>query len=63
MDSFKKYLAEFIGTFTLVLFTCGPAVFVGGEALSSLWVFILAPLVGGALAALLYKFLASKKEN
>ena len=29
----------------------GPALFVGGAALSQLWLFILAPLVGGALAA------------
>ncbi|MBO7375726.1 MAG: aquaporin, partial [Clostridia bacterium] len=26
MKSFKKYLAEFIGTFVLVLFACGAAV-------------------------------------
>jgi aquaporin Z len=32
----------------------GPALFVGGTALSQLWVFILAPLVGGALAALAF---------
>lgn len=32
----------------------GPALFVGGTALSQLWVFIVAPLVGGALAALAY---------
>ena len=31
----------------------GPAIFVGGKALAQLWVFILAPLVGGALAGLL----------
>lgn len=30
----------------------GPAVFVGGQALSQLWLFIVAPLVGGALAGL-----------
>ena len=28
-----------------------PACFKGGDALSQVWVFILAPLVGGALAA------------
>jgi aquaporin Z len=37
----------------------GPALFVGGEALSCLWVFIVAPLIGGALAALVYRFLKS----
>lgn len=30
----------------------GPALLVGGTALSQLWLFILAPLVGGAVAAL-----------
>lgn len=30
----------------------GPAIFVGGDALSQLWLFIVAPLVGGAVAAL-----------
>jgi aquaporin Z len=29
----------------------GPALFVGGSSLSQLWVFLLAPLVGGILAA------------
>ena len=32
----------------------GPALFVGGEAIQNLWVFICAPLVGGALAALVW---------
>lgn len=32
----------------------GPAVFVGGEALRDLWVFIAAPLAGGALAGIVY---------
>ncbi|WP_296325484.1 aquaporin [Treponema sp. UBA3813] len=35
----------------------GPALLVGGEALKCVWVFILAPLVGGALAALVHKCL------
>jgi aquaporin Z len=33
----------------------GPALFAGGTALAQLWVFILAPLVGGALAGLINK--------
>ncbi len=33
----------------------GPALFAGGDALASLWVFILAPLAGAALAAVVYK--------
>lgn len=35
----------------------GPAIFAGGDALSQIWVFILAPLVGGVLAALIWMFL------
>lgn len=33
----------------------GPALFEGGTALAQLWVFIVAPLIGGALAALAVK--------
>jgi aquaporin Z len=32
----------------------GPAIFVMGDAISQLWVFIVAPLVGGALAGVVY---------
>ena len=41
----------------------GPALFVGGTALSQLWVFILAPLAGGALAAVTYGFLYPEGEQ
>ena len=34
----------------------GPALLVGGNALAQLWLFIVAPLVGGALGGLLYRF-------
>lgn len=33
----------------------GPALFVGGKALADLWVFIAAPLAGGALAGVLHR--------
>ena len=33
----------------------GPALFAGGMALSQLWLFIVAPLAGGAVAGLVYK--------
>lgn len=33
----------------------GPALFVGGTALSQLWLFIVAPIIGGILAALVWK--------
>ena len=38
----------------------GPALFAGGDALASLWVFIVGPFVGAALAALVYKLIAKK---
>ena len=34
----------------------GPALFAGGGALSQLWVFLIAPLVGGVLAAVVHRF-------
>lgn len=36
----------------------GPAIFACGEALANVWVFIVAPLAGGAIAALLWKCLS-----
>ena len=33
----------------------GPAIFVGGWAISQLWLFWVAPLVGGALGGLAYR--------
>lgn len=53
---------SFTGTSVNPARSFGPALFVGGDALVNVWVFIVAPLVGGVLAALVYKFLASKKE-
>ena len=41
----------------------GPALFVGGSALSQLWVFIVAPLVGGTIAAFAYQFLYPAGED
>jgi aquaporin Z len=41
----------------------GPALFVGGSALSQLWVFIIAPLIGGALSALLFQIFYPKGEE
>lgn len=40
----------------------GPALFQGGQALSQLWLFILAPLLGGALAAWTWKLLDADPE-
>ena len=41
----------------------GPALFTGGVAMEQLPVFIIAPVVGGVLAALLYKFVLNPKEK
>jgi aquaporin Z len=38
----------------------GPALFAGTDALKHLWVFILAPLLGGALAAVAYGFVRAE---
>lgn len=39
----------------------GPAVFVGGEAISQLWLFWVAPILGGILAALAWKYIFEQK--
>ena len=41
----------------------GPALFEGGKALSQLWVFIVGPFVGGALAAFIWKLIGSDDEK
>ena len=38
-----------------------PAIFLGGEALKQVWVFVVAPFVGAALAALVFKYLNKEK--
>ncbi|MBQ8763157.1 MAG: aquaporin [Clostridia bacterium] len=53
---------SFTGTSVNPARSFGPALLVGGDALSSVWVFIVAPLIGGVLAALVYKFLAAEKK-
>ena len=53
----------FTGTSVNPARSFGPALFAGGEALSCVWVFIVAPLVGGVLAALCYKFLDGGKQE
>lgn len=41
----------------------GPALFVGGEALSQLWLFIVAPLIGAGLAVGIYKVLFATDDG
>ena len=54
---------SFTGTSVNPARSFGPALLVGGEALASVWVFLVAPLVGGALAAVVYKYLTSENTK
>ena len=38
----------------------GPALFVGGWALAQLWLFWVAPLIGGALGGVIYRWLSDE---
>lgn len=38
------------------------AIFVGGNAMGQLWLFWVAPIVGAALAGIVYKFVSSEKK-
>jgi aquaporin Z len=40
----------------------GVAVFVGGWATAQLWLFWVAPIIGGALGALVYRFIGREKD-
>ena len=41
----------------------GPALLAGGDALNQLWIFIVGPFVGGALAACIWKVISLDKET
>lgn len=53
----------FTGTSVNPARSFGPALLMGGSAFSNVWVFIIAPLIGGALAALVWKFLQPANEK
>ena len=56
---------SFTGTSVNPARSFGPALInalAGGNALAYIWVFLLAPLVGGALAAVVYRFLDPEKK-
>lgn len=54
----------FTGTSVNPARSFGPALFAGGGYLTNVWVFIVAPLVGAALAALVFKlFIKTKDED
>lgn len=53
----------FTGTSVNPARSFGPALMLGGDALANVLVFIVAPLAGGVLAILVWKFLNAKNEN
>lgn len=53
----------FTGTSVNPARSIGPALFTGGVALEQLWVFIVAPLIGGILAALFYRFVIEEPTS
>lgn len=53
----------FTGTSVNPARSFGPALFQGGQALAQVWVFIIAPAIGGALAGVFYKLVLKEKQN
>lgn len=53
---------SFTGTSVNPARSFGPALFVGGDALKNVWVFIAAPLAGGVLAAIVWRFLNANND-
>jgi aquaporin Z len=53
---------HFTGTSVNPARSIGPALFEGGQALADLWVFIVGPLVGGAIAACIWKVIATAEK-
>lgn len=52
---------SFTGTSVNPARSLGPALFAGGAALTNVWVFIVGPLVGGVVAALVWQYLSSEE--
>ncbi len=53
----------FTGTSVNPARSLGPALFVGGESLTQVWVFIAAPLIGAAIAAIVFMLLQPDKKK
>ncbi|MBR6979344.1 MAG: MIP family channel protein [Prevotella sp.] len=54
---------RFTGTSVNPARSIGPAIFTGGQALSELWVFIVGPLIGGAIASLIWRAIDTDTED
>lgn len=52
---------HFTGTSVNPARSIGPAFFEGGQALAELWVFIIGPFIGGAIAALIWKVIDTEE--
>jgi len=52
---------RFTGTSVNPARSIGPALFVGGDALAQLWIFIVGPLVGAVIAAIIWKCISCEK--
>lgn len=61
------FVAELVFTFIFIFVVLGaisanaPAIFEGGNALSQLWLFIIAPFLGAILAAEFWKYFECQK--
>lgn len=53
----------FTGTSVNPARSFGPALFMGGDALSQVWVFIVAPLIGAAIAAVVFRLLQPEDKK
>lgn len=56
------FAIPFTGTSVNPARSFGPALFTGGVALEQVWLFIVAPLCGAVIAALIYKYLIQEKN-
>lgn len=53
----------FTGTSVNPARSLGPALFMGGDALTQVWVFIVAPLIGAAIAAIVFRLLQPEDDK
>ena len=54
---------HFTGTSVNPARSFGPAIFAGGAAFANVWIFIIAPLVGAVLAALVYNYMTDGQKE